>query len=114
MVKKYNINRRKSRRYRHAPLGDEISVYIEYIPAITYDSFEERRDLLVQVFQEVATKLLPLGVRVDMESLGVLGQFLQAVVPADSYGSVEKALIGAPFRMKKQDIHQVLLALARS
>lgn len=59
----------------------------------------------------MAAKLTPLGVHVEMDSLGVLGQYLEAIVPLDRYKSVEKALIGEPFRMRRQDNHQMLLAL---
>ena len=66
--------------------GEEgVRVSLQYKPRLDEPSRSVRRDILHREFQKIASEGAPEGTRVDLESLSVSGQTVEAVLPAQHY-----------------------------
>jgi hypothetical protein len=61
-----------------------------------------RRNILQQRFGDVANDILPDGAEIDLNSLSVSGQTVEAVLPIDNYDRIAE-------KLKQQDIRVDLL-----
>jgi len=68
------------------PTGEEgVRVSLQYKPRLEEPSRSVRRDILHREFQKIASEGVPEGSSVDLESLSVSGQTVEAVLPVQHY-----------------------------
>jgi len=72
-------------------LGEGVSgvkVSLQYQPKLKVASRKERREELHDCFAHVAEQIAPTGAAVDLESISVLGQTVEAVLPVEEYEQI--------------------------
>lgn len=79
---------------------DALRVSLQYLATVPGGTRLARRSYLIGVFERTAAQLSKFGVQVDLGSLGVSGQNLEATVPSKHYHDISKVLAGAHIRMK--------------
>jgi hypothetical protein len=71
-----------------------------HLPERIEASRAERRDLLTTHFAKLGNLLHDIGGEVDLDSLSVSGQSVEAIVPIDVYDDVERAVRDAGCTMR--------------
>lgn len=70
----------------HTDAGaDGVRVSLQYRSRLTDSSRARRRDILKNEFERIAHDLVSEGVKVDLESMSISGQTVEAVLPVDKY-----------------------------
>lgn len=78
---------------------DGIRVSLQYEPRITEPSRSERRSILHDEFQRVAESINKKGAEVDLNSISVSGQTVEAVLPISEYDEILDDLSTRGIRM---------------
>ena len=69
-----------------------VYVSLQYKPSLTELSRSARRDALRAEFEKVARAIEPQGAEVDLDSISVSGQTVEALLPIDHYEELESRL----------------------
>lgn len=69
-----------------------VPVSLQYEARLDPPSRATRRDLLRQRFERIERELAPQGATVDLGSISVSGQTVEAVLPVDAIDGIETAL----------------------
>jgi len=69
-----------------------VRVSLQYQPRLTQRERDARRDLLRHEFASVAADLQPRGAVVDLDSLSLSAQTIEAVLPLDRIDELEREL----------------------
>ena len=64
---------------------DGVRVTLMWTARMTEPSLSARRDLLLQKFECTANNILPDGAEVDLSSISISGQTVEALLPIDNY-----------------------------
>ncbi len=81
---------------------DGIRVSLQYKSKLSTPSRSYRRTLLQETFENIAKVILSEGAEIDLNSLSVSGQTVEAVLPVDKYDNITD-------KLKAQDIRVDLL-----
>lgn len=71
---------------------DGVRVSLQYRSRLTSGSRSSRRDLLKQTFEDIAKDIVSDGAEVDLNSLSVSGQTVEAILPVDQYDDITDKL----------------------
>lgn len=77
--------------------ADGVRVSLQYRSRLTEPSRDRRRDILISEFKRIAHDLITEGAKVDLNSISVSGQTVEAVLPLDKYDQLTDEL-------SKQDV----------
>jgi hypothetical protein len=69
-----------------------VPVSLQYEARLEEPSRTTRRDVLRRRFEQIEQQLARVGAKVDLGSISVSGQTVDAVLPADSIETIESAL----------------------
>jgi hypothetical protein len=87
---------------------DGVRVSLMWNSALPQTSRSARRDLLQQKFECAANDILPDGAEVDLNSISVSGQTVEAVLPIDNYDDITDKLKQQSIRVDLLTKKQVL------
>ena len=72
---------------------DGVRVSLQYRGPMTNPSRSHRRDLLKQTFEDIARSIASEGAEVDLDSVSVSGQTVEAILPVAKYDDIESKLL---------------------
>ena len=87
---------------------DGVRVSLMWDSTLSEPSRPARRDLLRQKFECVANEILPDGAEVDLNSISVSGQTVEALLPIDNYDQITDKLKQQSIRVAPLTNEQVL------
>ena len=87
---------------------DGVRVSLMCSLTLSQTSRSARRDLLRQKFESAANDILPDGAEVDLNSISVSGQTVEAVLPIDNYDDITDKLKQQSIRVDLLTKKQVL------
>lgn len=82
----------------------EVSVYY---PNDLKVSYEQRKSVLVQKFNEVSGILSQYSIEADLSQIGAAGQTLPAQMPEENFAAADKALKSKGFVLIRNDEYDV-------
>lgn len=85
-----------------------VRVSLQFQGQLSERSREKRRDRLHEEFSRIARTIASQGAAVDLESLSVLGQTVEAVLPLDTVEATEKSLQSQHVRVDPLIEHDVV------
>lgn len=71
---------------------DGVRVSLQYRSRLTSGSRSDRRDLLKQAFEDIAKDIVSDGAEVDLDSISVSGQTVEAILPVTQYDDITDKL----------------------
>lgn len=86
---------------------DGVRVSLQYQSA-TSGSRSSRRTLLKQAFKDIAKEIVSEGAEVDLDSISVSGQTVEAILPVDNYDNIAGKLNQQNIRVDLVQVKQVL------
>lgn len=87
---------------------DGVRVSLMWNSTLSQTSRSARRDLLQQKFESAANDILPDGAQVDLNSISVSGQTVEAVFPIDNFDDITDKLKQQSIRVDLLTNEQVL------
>ncbi len=82
------------------PSGETgVRVTLQHTPRLTESSRADRRAFLDRRLSQIAKRLAATGCRVEIESLSVSGQTVEAVIPIDQYDEIEDQMKDEQIRL---------------
>ncbi len=88
--------------------AEGVRVSLQYKPRLGEPSRSARRDILQREFQKIASESAPEGTQVDLSSLSVSGQTVEAVLPVEHYDRVVSDLEQREIRVDELIDRQVV------
>lgn len=85
-----------------------VRVSLQYRPRFHERSRSRRRELLADAFDRIASWLEPRGAEVDLDTLSVSGQTVEALLPVDDYDELAGELERAQIRIDELFDRQVV------
>lgn len=87
---------------------DGVRVSLQYRSRLTDPSRARRRDILKSQFERIAHDLVSEGAKVDLDSMSISGQTVEAVLPVDKYDDLTNELSKQDVRVDPLTTEQVI------
>lgn len=87
--------------------ADGVRVSLQYRSRLADPSRARRRDILKSEFERIAHDLITEGAKVDLDSMSVSGQTVEAVLPLDKYDHLKDELSKQDVRVDPLTTEQV-------
>lgn len=89
-----------------------VRVSLQYEPRLSLQSRDARRDLLRHEFERIAHALGAQGAKLDLDSVSVSGQTVEAIFPLDNYDRISQELSNQQIRVDLLIDRQIVRAVS--